>query len=53
MNEIDFMQPSAKLLSCLRTNKYNSLRLKDKLEENLFPLNQGVSARRSANWNDA
>ena len=34
------------------SDKYNSLRLKDELEENLFPLNQGVSARRSANWNN-
>ena len=34
------------------TDKHNSLRLKDELEENLFPLNQRVSARRSANWNN-
>ena len=34
------------------TIKYNSLRLKDELEDNLFPLNQRVSARRSANWNN-
>ena len=35
-----------------KKDKYNSLRLKDELEENLFPLNQGVSATRNANWND-
>ena len=34
------------------SDQYNSLRLKDELEENLFPMNQGVSARRSANWNN-